>query len=97
MDVRFTLAPGEKDQATTNDAVNGLETFLADDQKNLKINGKSLPMTPGSLKTTSVDRQTDTQEEEVTGLPLTTKIVLAVVFGLIGIAIIIAIIVICMR
>lgn len=99
IDVKFTLAPGETDDSTTNEAVSDLQNFLSDENKDLRLRGETLKMAPGSLKTTSVETPTGNSSERdpVTGLPLTTKIVLAVVFGLIGIAIIIAIIVICMR
>lgn len=99
VDVKFTIGPGEGNEATTSNAVGDLQNFLVDDSsQGVEINGQALPMAQGSLKTTSVERLNDESEkEQVTGLPLTTKIVLAVVFGLIGVAIIIAIIVICMR
>lgn len=88
------MAPADEKALTTDDAINNLQKFLEQDNKSLRIKGEELTMTPGSLKTSAVVQQ---KEEEVVGLPLTTKIVLAVVFGLIGIAIIVAIVVICMR
>lgn len=91
--VKFTLAPAT-DGAITEKAVDNLKGFLLEPSENLQINGKEMPLVPKSLKTTSIKSQ---KADDVTGLALTTKIVLGVVFGLIGIAIIIAIIVICMR
>lgn len=55
------------------------------------VNGKYLKPVPQTLTAKSVVR------EKEGGLAPSTKIVLGVVFGLIGVAIIIAIIVICVR
>lgn len=91
MQVDFTLAPAEDtDTTNTNEAVKNLETFMDSNQK-MEVNGNSLPTMKESLKRAAVGGQ------EETGLRQSTKIVLGVVFGLIGVAIIIAIIVICLR
>ena len=93
MKVDFTVAPDETgDESNTDDAFKNLETFM-ESGKPMRVNGKELPTMGETLEAEKVT----VEQEEDGGLRDSTKIVLGVVFGLIGVAIIIAIIVICVR
>lgn len=92
----MTVEPSEDGSGpSTDEAKAKLEDHLVNGGE-LEINGKKLQLIDGTL--TSKSEATATEEEKPShGISLTTKIVLGVVFGLIGLGIIVAIIVICLR
>lgn len=96
--VEMEIEPADGDTGSADDAVSRLEDHLSSG-KPLAINGKELKVVGGSISKKSAsknDRQEESPKEEEEDNH-TLEIVLGVVFGLIGLAIIIAIIVIVLR
>lgn len=90
----MTLEPAEEGE-TTEEARLKLEKYL-ENGGSIEVDGQDLKMVHGTLKTAAVKSGVP-EEKEAGGVSATTTIVLAVVFSLIGLAIIIAVIVIVMR
>lgn len=97
MQIDFTLAPDESGAANTNtdEAVANLKEFMGSGRP-MTVNGEELPPMSGTLESEPLV-EANVEDPDSGGLRQSTKIVLGVVFGLIGAAIIIAIIVICVR
>lgn len=95
--VEFTVEPSEDGSGpTTDEARAKLEDHLSNGG-GLEINGKELRLIDGTLTSTAESKAGVKPEPERQGISVAAKIALSVVFGLIGLAIIITIIVIVLR
>jgi len=85
--IETQVQPGTETEMTSGEAVKKLEAYV-EKEGAFMVNGQELRAVPGSLETKTYAEMKKLR---------TTKIVVGVIFGLLGLAALIAIVVCCMR